>query len=97
MWKPYLSLTVFMYICQGEEVTFKGITYSEVFEGDIQVEQKNCNGGDSIIHLTVKDYPVLVSRSTGLLFRVMIRSGKAGILQYGGRQTEAYHNLLNRK
>ncbi len=43
--------------CEGESVTFEGVTYTEPFEGDIRLEQKNSYGGDSIVHLTVTVYP----------------------------------------
>ena len=43
--------------CEGESVTFEDSTYTEPFEGDIRLEQKNSYGGDSIVHLTVTVYP----------------------------------------
>lgn len=43
--------------CEGESVTFEGVTYTEAFEGDIRLEQKNIYGGDSIVHLTVAVNP----------------------------------------
>ena len=43
--------------CEGESVTFEGVTYTEPFEDDIRLEQKNSYGGDSIVHLTVTVYP----------------------------------------
>ena len=43
--------------CEGESVTFEDSTYTEPFEGDIRVSEKNSYGGDSIVHLTVTVYP----------------------------------------
>ena len=44
-------------LCEGDSVTFEGVTYKQAFEGDILLEQKNQYGGDSIVHLTVKVLP----------------------------------------
>ncbi len=44
-------------ICDGESVTFEGVTYSEAFEGDIRVKDLNVYGGDSIVRLTVTVLP----------------------------------------
>ncbi len=44
-------------ICDGESVTFEGVTYSEAFEGDIHVDELNVLGGDSIVRLTVTVLP----------------------------------------
>ena len=44
-------------ICEGETVTFEGVEYSSDFSGDIYVAQPNIYGGDSIVHLTVKQQP----------------------------------------
>ena len=44
-------------ICDGESVTFEGVTYSEAFEGDIHVDDLNVYGGDSIVRLTVTVLP----------------------------------------
>ncbi len=44
-------------ICEGEDVTYEGVTYSEAYEGDIHVAKKNQYGGDSIVHLTVTVLP----------------------------------------
>ena len=44
-------------MCEGESVTYEGVTYSEAYEGDIHVAKKNQYGGDSIVHLTVTVLP----------------------------------------
>ena len=44
-------------MCDGESVSFEGVTYSEAFEGDVHVSQPNIYGGDSIVHLTVRVAP----------------------------------------
>ena len=44
-------------MCEGETVSFEGVTYSEAFEGDVHVSQPNIYGGDSIVHLTVRVAP----------------------------------------
>lgn len=44
-------------ICEGEDVTYDGVVYSEAYEGDIHVAKKNQYGGDSIVHLTVTVLP----------------------------------------
>ena len=44
-------------MCEGETVTFEGVTYSEPFEGDIRVTAPNIFGGDSIVRLTVQVLP----------------------------------------
>ena len=55
-------------ICEGDSVTFEGVTYSEPFQGDILVEQLNQYGGDSIVHLTVEVRPhYLIEESMTIL------------------------------
>ena len=44
-------------LCEGDSITFEGVTYTEFFQGDILVEQLNQFGGDSIVHLTVEVLP----------------------------------------
>ena len=44
-------------MCEGETVTYNGFSYSEAFEGDIHITEKNQYGGDSIVHLTVTVLP----------------------------------------
>ena len=44
-------------MCEGETVTYEGVTYSEAFEDDIRIQEKNQYGGDSIVHLTVTVLP----------------------------------------
>ncbi|MBQ9339094.1 MAG: hypothetical protein IJS13_02030 [Paludibacteraceae bacterium] len=44
-------------ICEGEDITFDGVTYKEAFEGDIHIAEQNCYGGDSVVHLTVTVLP----------------------------------------
>ena len=40
-------------MCEGDQVTFEGVTYTGAFDGNIRVEAPNVFGGDSIVHLTV--------------------------------------------
>ena len=40
-------------MCEGDQVTFEGVTYTDAFDGNIRVEAPNVFGGDSIVHLTV--------------------------------------------
>ena len=44
-------------ICEGEEVTFDGETYTQSFSDDVHISQPNIYGGDSIVHLTVTALP----------------------------------------
>ena len=44
-------------MCEGETVTYEGVTYSEAYEGDIRIQEKNQYGGDSIVSLTVTVLP----------------------------------------
>ena len=44
-------------VCEGDSVTFEGVTYTQPFEGDILLEQLNQFGGDSIVHLSVEVLP----------------------------------------
>ena len=44
-------------MCEGETVSFEGVTYSTDFVGNIHVAQPNVYGGDSIVHLTVTVMP----------------------------------------
>ncbi len=45
------------YVCEGDSVIFEGIAYKEAYEGDITLAEKNSNGGDSVVHLTVTILP----------------------------------------
>jgi len=44
-------------VCEGDEVEYEGVIYSEAFTGDIHLEERNIYGGDSIVRLTVKVLP----------------------------------------
>lgn len=44
-------------VCEGDEVEYDGVRYSEAFTGDIHLEERNIYGGDSIVRLTVKMLP----------------------------------------
>ncbi len=44
-------------MCEGETITYDGVVYSEAFEDDIRITEKNQYGGDSIVHLTVTVLP----------------------------------------
>ena len=44
-------------LCEGEQVTYEGVTYSAAFKGDILLAGQNIYGGDSIVRLTVTVYP----------------------------------------
>ena len=48
-------------MCEGESVSYEGVTYSDNFEGNIHVAQPNIYGGDSIVHLTVTVQPSYVT------------------------------------
>ena len=45
------------FVCEGEQVKFEGVKYSEAFDGEVRVSQLNIYGGDSIVHLTVTVLP----------------------------------------
>lgn len=45
------------FLCEGDEVTYEDVTYTEAYEGDIHLTQLNSYGGDSIVHLTIKVLP----------------------------------------
>ena len=40
-------------MCEGDQVTFEGVTYTDAFDGNIRVEAPNVYGGDSVVHLIV--------------------------------------------
>ena len=40
-------------MCEGDQVTFEGVTYTDAFDGTIHVAATNIYGGDSIVHLSV--------------------------------------------
>lgn len=44
-------------MCEGETITYDGVVYSEAFEDNIRITEKNQYGGDSIVHLTVTVLP----------------------------------------
>ncbi len=44
-------------LCEGEQVTYEGVTYSSAYKGNILLAEKNIYGGDSIVRLTVTVYP----------------------------------------
>lgn len=44
-------------VCEGDEVEYEGVIYSEAFTGDIHLKERNIYGGDSIVRLTVKMLP----------------------------------------
>ena len=44
-------------VCEGDQVEYEGVIYSEAFTGDIHLEGVNIYGGDSIVRLTVKILP----------------------------------------
>ena len=44
-------------VCEGDEVEYEGVRYSEAFTGDVHLEGVNIYGGDSIVRLTVKVLP----------------------------------------
>ena len=44
-------------ICDGEEVEFENVIYTQAFEGDVHTAQPNIYGGDSVVHLTVTVLP----------------------------------------
>lgn len=44
-------------VCEGDEVEYEGVRYSEAFTGDVHLEGVNIYGGDSIVRLTVKMLP----------------------------------------
>lgn len=44
-------------VCEGDEVEYEGVRYSEAFTGDVHLEERNIYGGDSIVRLTVKVLP----------------------------------------
>lgn len=44
-------------LCEGDSVVFEGTTYTDSFDGDILIEQKNSYGGDSVVHLSVRVLP----------------------------------------
>jgi len=44
-------------VCEGDQVEYEGVIYSEAFTGDIHLEERNIYGGDSIVRLTVKILP----------------------------------------
>ncbi len=48
------------FVCEGEQVKFEGVKYSEAFDGEVRVSQPNIYGGDSIVHLTVTVLPTYV-------------------------------------
>ncbi len=48
-------------MCEGESVSYEGVTYSDNFEGNIHMAQPNIYGGDSIVHLTVTVQPSYVT------------------------------------
>jgi hypothetical protein len=43
--------------CEGEFILFDGIEYTESFDGDVRVSERNIYGGDSIVHLTITVFP----------------------------------------
>ena len=45
------------HVCEGDSIAFEGVWYSEAFDGDILLEQKNIYGGDSVVKLTVTVVP----------------------------------------
>ena len=40
-------------MCEGDQVTFDGVTYTDAFDGNVRVAAPNIYGGDSVVHLTV--------------------------------------------
>ncbi len=44
-------------VCEGDQVEYEGVIYSEAFTGDVHLEGVNIYGGDSIVRLTVKVLP----------------------------------------
>ena len=44
-------------VCEGDQVEYEGMIYSEAFTGDIHLKERNIYGGDSIVRLTVKVLP----------------------------------------
>ena len=44
-------------VCEGDEVEYEGVIYTEAFSGEVHLLGMNIYGGDSIVRLTVKVLP----------------------------------------
>ena len=46
-----------LYVCEGDSIFYQGKKYTEAAEETVFLEEKNTQGGDSIVTLTVKTHP----------------------------------------
>ena len=44
-------------VCEGDQVEYEGVIYTEAFSGEVHLLGMNIYGGDSIVRLTVKVLP----------------------------------------
>ena len=56
-------------LCQGDSLLFEGRWFDADAETDVLLAQKNCYGGDSIVHLTVSVHPLFASEESRTIHR----------------------------
>lgn len=52
-------------VCEGDSIEYEGVWYSEEIETQVLLSEKNVQGGDSIVTLTVTVHPVYLFEESG--------------------------------